>query len=174
MPLNPSGPISIEDINVELGRAATAAFSMDGVDERALVGVPSGSYSWDDWWGKQLVTEQTGSITTGANIIVGEYGWVTGSYGSSTLLIIELEGADWDLDYIITGSSDLEIRIKGASIESTINENSLVSFEINGHTYTVGAGAGYVYSLGTNQVIYRWTKDSSFADGITYPFTFIT
>lgn len=52
MALNTSGPISVEDINEELGRAVGAAFDMNGADERALVGVPSGSYSWDDWWGK--------------------------------------------------------------------------------------------------------------------------
>lgn len=52
MTLPSSGPVSIEDINVELGRAASAAFDMDGIEERDLVGTPSGSYTWSDWHGK--------------------------------------------------------------------------------------------------------------------------
>ncbi len=40
------------EINVELGRASTAAFSMDGVDERGLAGVPSGPITFNDFIGK--------------------------------------------------------------------------------------------------------------------------
>ena len=56
MTLQASGEIDIEDINVELGRAAGAAFSFDGAEERALAGVPSGQISLSDFYGKQNFT----------------------------------------------------------------------------------------------------------------------
>lgn len=55
MTLPSSGPISVENINLELRRNASDPFSMDGVDERTLAGVPSGTYSWDDFRGKRLI-----------------------------------------------------------------------------------------------------------------------
>jgi hypothetical protein len=50
--LQSSGSISAGDVNVELGRAAAAPFSMDGAAERALAVKPSGVYSMSDFYGK--------------------------------------------------------------------------------------------------------------------------
>lgn len=52
MTLQASGPISAADINVELGRASTAPFDINGAAERALAGVPSGAISFSDFYGK--------------------------------------------------------------------------------------------------------------------------
>lgn len=52
MTLQSSGPISAQNINVELGRAAGAAFSLGGAAERALAGVPSGAISFSNFYGK--------------------------------------------------------------------------------------------------------------------------
>lgn len=47
-----SFPISVSQINVELGRAANAAFDIQGATERELAGVPSGAISFSDFLGK--------------------------------------------------------------------------------------------------------------------------
>jgi len=47
---------SASEINVELGRASNAAFSMDGAEERALAQVPTGPISMNDFIGKSAQT----------------------------------------------------------------------------------------------------------------------
>ncbi|RJG46639.1 hypothetical protein [Mesorhizobium sp. DCY119] len=49
MTLPSSPPISASQINVELGRAPDAPFSITGAEERALAGVPSGPISFSDF-----------------------------------------------------------------------------------------------------------------------------
>lgn len=67
MTLPASFPISASQINVELGRAAGAAFDMQGATERALAAVPSGAISMSDFLGKSRVSiTQTDSRTTAA------------------------------------------------------------------------------------------------------------
>lgn len=51
MPL-PTGTISASEINVELGRSATAAFDINRTAERVLAGVPSGAISLASFRGK--------------------------------------------------------------------------------------------------------------------------
>lgn len=51
MALQTTGPISANDINVELGRAGTAPFSLGGTEERALAGVASGLITFNDFYG---------------------------------------------------------------------------------------------------------------------------
>lgn len=52
MTLPASFPISKSQINVELGRAATDPFDIQGAEERELAGVPSGAISFSDFLGK--------------------------------------------------------------------------------------------------------------------------
>ena len=52
MTLPTSGFISASMINVELGRAAGAPFSINGAAERALAGVPSGPIMFSNFYGK--------------------------------------------------------------------------------------------------------------------------
>jgi len=47
-----SGPMSASMINVELGRAGTAPFDINGTPERTLAGVPSGTIKFSDFYGK--------------------------------------------------------------------------------------------------------------------------
>lgn len=56
MTLQSSGAISANDINIELGRAGTATFSMNGAEERGLAGVPTGVISMSDFYGKSNAT----------------------------------------------------------------------------------------------------------------------
>lgn len=59
MALSGTGPISASQINVELGRAATATFSIGGASERNLAGVPSGALSFGTFRGKSSVIVRT-------------------------------------------------------------------------------------------------------------------
>lgn len=52
MALPSSGTITAAMVNVELGRAAGAAFSINGAEERALAGKPTGAISFSDFYGK--------------------------------------------------------------------------------------------------------------------------
>lgn len=63
MTLQTSGAISANNINVELGRAGTAAFSMNGSEERALAGVASGLIDFQDFYGKSAGPSTAASLT---------------------------------------------------------------------------------------------------------------
>jgi hypothetical protein len=52
MTLPSSGPISMYDINVELGRPGTQNLSLNDTQARQLAGVPSGTISLSDFYGK--------------------------------------------------------------------------------------------------------------------------
>lgn len=73
MTLPASPPITAQDINVELGRAATAPFSIDGAEERALAGVPSGAISFSDFLGKSNVLSASFVETTSGNNNTGSF-----------------------------------------------------------------------------------------------------
>lgn len=77
MTLPATGAISAADINVELGRASTAAFDINGAEERALAGVPSGAISFDDFHGKSAVDW--------ANISATGTGTITGTNADQTM-----------------------------------------------------------------------------------------
>jgi uncharacterized delta-60 repeat protein len=55
MALPTAGALSASMINVELTRASTATFSMNGADERTLAGRPTGTISFNDFYGKSFI-----------------------------------------------------------------------------------------------------------------------
>lgn len=63
MTLPASGTITAAMINVELGRASTAAFNIGGSAERALAGVASGPISFNDFHGKTAGGGGGGSLS---------------------------------------------------------------------------------------------------------------
>ena len=87
MPLPSSGPISIANINTELGRASTATSSLNETLLRSLAGRPSGTISLSDFYGKtrygyvcgycfegQSVTISAPAGKTFTRLIFGRYG----------------------------------------------------------------------------------------------------
>lgn len=48
----PGVPMTAAMINVELGRASSAPFNINGAEERALAGIASGTISFNDFYGK--------------------------------------------------------------------------------------------------------------------------
>lgn len=68
MTLPASGLIDAAAINVELGRASTAAFDINGATERALAGVASGTISFSSFYGKSNAPVlDTQSVTAGGD-----------------------------------------------------------------------------------------------------------
>lgn len=65
MTIKLSGPLSVHELNIEVGRDADAPFSMDDTVMRVLAGVPSGPYSWDNYYGKsyEIVAYVTSNVT---------------------------------------------------------------------------------------------------------------
>lgn len=71
-------------INAELGRAANAAFSLNGAAERSLAGKPSGAISFGDFYGKANLVQEGpyGSLTA------PQYNWRThASTGALTAIL---------------------------------------------------------------------------------------
>lgn len=64
MALPATGAISLNQVNTELQRAATAAISMNDTDVRTLAVKPSGAISMSDLHGKAWWTYKTGNFVT--------------------------------------------------------------------------------------------------------------
>lgn len=56
MPLQTTGPISLSDVNTELGLSATATISLNDAAVRSLAGIASGPISLNDLYGKSAVS----------------------------------------------------------------------------------------------------------------------
>lgn len=73
------------EINIELGRAGTASFSIDGAEERALAEVPTGAITFADFIGKSAVTEAAvilaATMTSGLNAGAQRTGYYVGAQG---------------------------------------------------------------------------------------------
>lgn len=65
MTLQSSGAISLSDVNVELGRSATASINMNEAAVRTLAGKASGAISMSDFYGKSNFTPTTITRTSG-------------------------------------------------------------------------------------------------------------
>lgn len=65
MPLPSSGPLSLSQVNVELGKASTAPVSLNDADVRTLAGKPSGAISFADLLGKSAEVFEQFTLTAG-------------------------------------------------------------------------------------------------------------
>ena len=151
MTLPSSPPISASQINVELGRAPTAFFDINGSQERALAQVPSGPISFSNFLGKSAVgnytylgsySQSTGSFTinfgtafTGRSIVVA-LGWSGTSDSAIGSASIGGVGASVVQDHVYSaliirsvGSAILTASPSGTSGTLSISLSNIVGIE---------------------------------------------
>ena len=118
MALPSTGVISTSMINVELGRASNAPFSINGSEERALAGKPSGSISFSDFRGKSawdvVISPSAVTLYTDEGLILYTYVSVNAT-GAATPI-----GYNWTISghssiSIYSGGTTDTVRIKGRS-----------------------------------------------------------
>lgn len=91
MTLPLSGAISLSDVNIELGKSATATISLNDADVRALFGVPSGSISMSDGYGKSSTFFATISSSQ-SNLNLRTFALANGWNGTSYAVITIASG----------------------------------------------------------------------------------
>lgn len=130
MTLPCSFPISASQINVELGRAANAAFDMQGASERALAGVPSGAISMSDFLCKSVFndlgqqacgTRSSGNTTDTVNI------------GTATPTRVVFAVVQWE-----NSTQDISLHTTGSLIGGITPFSQIVQSDFGGST---GMGA---------------------------------
>lgn len=84
MAIRSSGALPASEINTELGRSATAAFNMNGAEERALAGVASGSYGFNSFYGKSNSRRTSITSVGGTSKLYGPFvnGYAASGKGS--------------------------------------------------------------------------------------------
>jgi hypothetical protein len=116
MALQPSGPISFNNINVELNFTGTAQLSLGSAAARGLAGVPSGQISMSNFYGKSNIL-YSGTVTAGQSTVgpvkgdpYQEYGFIDSSYptfgGSRDPLA---SGSISNSTFPVTGSSIIKV-----------------------------------------------------------------
>jgi hypothetical protein len=139
MPLPPSGPITLNEVNVELGNLGTSQISMDDAVVRALFQVPSGQISMSDGYGKSSQYALTIS-TNQTNLDLHAYALTDGWPGSSKLVATISPGVS--ITSPSTGSSAMTISGAFPGGVEVINNGSIIGR--GGNAGAGGSGFAYV------------------------------
>jgi len=150
MALQTSGPISANDINIELGRSGTASFSLNGADERGLAGVASGLIDFQDFYGKSSISASLDSPRTVGHVVldpanatcyyrVGSSGELYG--GGSTSAFIEV----WRDE-----GSNPDFQVRATKVSGTTPTGTFGSWLNPGDNPTWALGRS---TIGSNQTV---------------------
>ena len=158
MALQGSGAISINNINVELGKAGTTTSSLGLADFRTLAGVASGAISMSNFYGKsKYISASGGTITTYGNYRVHTFS------SSGTFTVSQVGDITGNIDYLIVAggggggrNSAASGRNPGAAYPSTLRTSATEYYAQGGYgnyydrnTGTAG-GANTGYGGGGN------------------------
>lgn len=143
MTLQSSPPISAGDINVELGRSRSATFHINGSEERALAGKPSGTISFSDFLGKSRFSisyagtaETVGTAGVVSNVPIG-----TADSGRRVFAIVHVVGINGSgptLNAATIGGASATIHVQKAEASSTAVLVAIISANVaSGTTATI-------------------------------------
>jgi hypothetical protein len=163
MTLPASFPLSVSQINVELGRPAGAAFNITGAAERALAGVPSGPISFSDFLGKTNSGGSAASVlllSSGVDINSGTANGVSfgdADAGRRIVVVIHSDGDGSDYTGITIGGVSATIHEQrghfggGTGLHLAIASAAVPS----GTTGTVAISGGSAGVSGRRMAVYR-------------------
>lgn len=169
------GPISAEDINLELGRAANAPFSLTGTDERALAGVPTGPISFNDFYGASAA-DYSATLTAGeggAYNTKGYSDWLGVSIGSLDIDWIDIDGKEYIIRQICSTPADkVRITIDGSDAHINITSDSITSLTFNGTVFNT-SDATFATDAENQSVNWIWLGQGDLPSSGTYPVSII-
>ena len=126
MPTPSSGPIDSEDINSELGRPVTQTLSLNDSRVRALANKLSGSVTFSDLRGKELVitsfnpTDESTDIGLTGNIVITYPTGVTIAAGTGSIELRTVNAGGTIVEsYDVTSSSNLTFSANTLTINPT-------------------------------------------------------
>ena len=158
-----TGPISASMINETLGRAPTATFSLGGAEERALAGVPTGTISFADFYGKSGQTDSEVLVTVGSWFDFGQCrGFsVAKSAGNANpnFIVSSLGQHEINLLYATDGVGG-QVYIRGPFGANNPTGTWTVNapgFGVVADNVTVGSGLGFwQLNVPANMAFYNW------------------
>jgi hypothetical protein len=172
MPLQGSGTISLSNVNVELGRSATATISMNETAVRTLGGVASGVISMSNFHGKSntptfnlTIASNTANYNLRNSLIAAGWNGSTAVNGTVTInggvYVYSNSTGSYAFD---TGAS-----YPGGSVLSLVNNGSIVGKGGQGAAPSGGVSGGYAGAAGgpglIAQTAFRITNNSWIAGG---------
>jgi hypothetical protein len=164
MTLPASGLITLNDVNIELGRGSGAAISMNDSGLRTLFGQPSGTVDMNTGHGKS-----NASFTIGAGYyggypsFVGFAAWSgtgscsPGSWAGYTIAVCYLmfDGANYTFRFTLNGN---------------LAQNTWTSLTINGTTYySASAGSCWYDGVSATSWDFYYQASNVISNGGTYP-----
>lgn len=175
MTLPATGMISLNQVNVELGKAGTTPITMNDSAVRTLARVPSGGYGMASLRGKSAGPVATHSVTSA----VRDYGFgntygciidnAQGSISPATFKGMTIKSLYWGWDFMLRAYT-----LAFGVAPNTLAQSWLTSLTINGVTYSASsaiygaAAGGYTYST------WVWTVPANpLPAGATVPFALV-
>ena len=158
MTLPASGPISFDDINVELGKPVGTTMSLNDADVRELAGVPTGPVTLpDDFWGKSHDTLVT--VTEGSANQPLRYGYINelavhqGSVSPGSVFNAVIVNI-----YLYSTGFQPYIRNFKVTLNGNRPKSHFSSIDIQGYGNLTSASAAHAYSSAFNQTSWEWTS----------------
>lgn len=163
MPLQTSGPISLNDIHLELGGSSGTTVSLNDTDVRGLVSISTGEIALDDFYGASASTVEEGLSDSLDSISGTSDAWLT-----RTVDVSDYAGSEVRLVFGYTNGS------QGTSYQGDIQlddirlDGTTYSFENTGHSWQTTTSDTQIanYStasfstLSTGTTTNRWNVDS--------------
>lgn len=150
MALPSSGPISLSDVNVELGLSATAQISLNDSAVRALFGIGSGAIDMNTGYGKANQFAFTiSSNQTNANLatLATNAGW------NGTSKVVATIGSGIYISSSSTGTPALTVNGSFAGGVDLINNGYIVGMGGNGGSANSGVGSSGGTALSVSSAI---------------------